>query len=58
MMDTLVPGMVAGSALHDELAALVAVGLTPNQALDTATRAAIAWMGVDGDRGTVSIGKR
>ncbi len=56
--DTLVPGVVAGVALHDELAALVAAGLTPYQALDAATRAPTVWMGVGGDRGTVEVGKR
>ncbi len=56
--DSLVPGVVAGDALHDELAALVAAGLTPYQALDAATRVPTTWMGVDGDRGTVAVGKR
>jgi imidazolonepropionase-like amidohydrolase len=56
--DTLVSGVVAGSALHDELAALVAAGLTPYRALDAATRAPTAWMGVADDRGTVEVGKR
>ena len=56
--DSLVPGVVAGAALHDELAALVAAGLTPYQALDAATRAPTTWMGVAGDRGTVTTGKR
>jgi imidazolonepropionase-like amidohydrolase len=56
--DSLVPGVVAGVALHDELAALVAAGLTPYQALDAATRAPSVWMGVAGDRGTVEVGKR
>jgi imidazolonepropionase-like amidohydrolase len=56
--DALVPGVVAGPALHDELAALVAAGLTPYQALDAATRAPTAWMGVANDRGTITTGKR
>jgi Amidohydrolase family len=56
--DSLVPGVVAGSALHDELAALVHAGLSPYQALDAATRAPTHWMGVDADRGTVAVGKR
>jgi hypothetical protein len=56
--DSLVPGVVAGAALHDELVALVAAGLTPYQALDAATRAPAAWMGTAGDRGTLEIGKR
>lgn len=56
--DALVPGVVAGAALHDELAALVAAGLTPYQALDAATRAPTVWMGAGNDRGTVTLGKR
>jgi hypothetical protein len=56
--DSMVPGVVAGSALHDELAALVHAGLTPYQALDAATRAPTHWIGVDSDRGTVAVGKR
>jgi imidazolonepropionase-like amidohydrolase len=56
--DALVAGVVAGSSLHDELVALVAAGLTPYQALDAATRVPTTWMGVGGDRGTVTIGKR
>jgi hypothetical protein len=56
--DSLVPGVVAGDALHDELAALVAAGLTPYQALDAATRVPTTWMGVADDRGTVAVGKR
>lgn len=56
--DSMVPGVVAGSALHDELAALVNSGLTPYQALDAATRAPTRWMGVDSDRGTIAVGKR
>jgi imidazolonepropionase-like amidohydrolase len=56
--DSLVPGVVAGFALHDELAALVAAGLTPYQALEAATRAPCEWMGVAEDRGTVEVGKR
>jgi imidazolonepropionase-like amidohydrolase len=56
--DSIVPGVVAGESLHDELAALVAAGLTPYQALDAATRAPTAWMGVADDRGTIEAGKR
>lgn len=56
--DSLVPGVVAGDALHDELAALVAAGLTPYDALDAATRVPTTWMGVADDRGTVAVGKR
>jgi cytosine/adenosine deaminase-related metal-dependent hydrolase len=56
--DSLVPGVVAGASLHDELAALVAAGLTPTQALEAATRVPATWMGVINDRGTIELGKR
>jgi imidazolonepropionase-like amidohydrolase len=56
--DSLVPGVVAGSAMHDELAALVEAGLTPYRALEAATRVPITWLGLEGDRGTIEVGKR
>ena len=54
--DTGVPGMAPGFALHDELAALVAAGLSNEQALMAATRAPCAWLKSDG--GTVAVGQR
>ncbi|HEX2761323.1 MAG TPA: amidohydrolase family protein [Rhizomicrobium sp.] len=42
--DSGVPGMAPGFALHDELAALVAAGLTSSQALTAATAAPGAWL--------------
>jgi imidazolonepropionase-like amidohydrolase/pimeloyl-ACP methyl ester carboxylesterase len=56
--DTTVPGMVAGSALHDELEALARAGLTSEQILTAATRLAAQWLRVQADRGTVEPGKR
>jgi len=56
--DSLVPGVVPGTSLHDELAALVSAGLTPYQALDAATRVPMTWMGASEDRGTLEVGKR
>ena len=53
-----VPGLAPGFALHQELAALVAAGLTPWQALAAATSVPAAWLGVSEDRGTVEVGKR
>ena len=47
-----------GSSLHDELAEYVAAGLTPYQALRTATVAAAEFLGVDGQVGTVAEGRR
>jgi imidazolonepropionase-like amidohydrolase len=56
--DTLVPGVVPGVALHDELEALVAAGMTNDEVLQAATRLAATWMGTADDRGTVEPGKR
>jgi imidazolonepropionase-like amidohydrolase len=53
-----VPGLAPGLALHQELTALVAAGLTPWQALAAATRVPAEWLGVSDDRGTVEVGKR
>jgi cytosine/adenosine deaminase-related metal-dependent hydrolase len=56
--DTLTSGVIAGFSLHEELALLVAAGLTPREALDAATRQPCVWLGVDSDRGTIEPGKR
>jgi len=56
--DTLTSGVVAGFSLHDELALLVGAGLTNEEALASATRLPAVWLGVDGDRGTIEVGKR
>ncbi len=56
--DTLTSGVVAGFSLPDELELLVRAGLTPEEALASATRLPAVWLGVDGDRGTVEVGKR
>lgn len=53
-----VPGVAPGFALHEELAALVAAGLSPLQALEAATVAPATWLGIIDDRGTVEVGKR
>ena len=42
--DSIVPGVVPGFALQDELSALVAAGLTNQQALTAATRAPCEWL--------------
>jgi imidazolonepropionase-like amidohydrolase len=49
---------VPGFALHRELQALVAAGLTPHQALETATVNVARFLGELDTRGTVSVGKR
>jgi imidazolonepropionase-like amidohydrolase len=56
--DALVPGVVPGFSLHDELETLVAAGLTPRQALEAATRSPAEWLGTLEDRGEVVVGKR
>lgn len=56
--DALVPGVVPGFSLHDELAALAGAGLSNRQVLDSATRLPAEWLGTLGDRGVVAAGKR
>ena len=48
---------VFGSSLHDELELLVEAGLTPVEALQSATSVAAAHFGLD-DRGVITVGKR
>lgn len=50
--------VVPGAALHDELALMVEAGLTPGEALMTATRNAARFMGEEELWGTVQIGRR
>jgi imidazolonepropionase-like amidohydrolase len=50
-------GVVPGFSLHDELELLVGAGLTPAEALASATRLPAQWLGVDGERGTIEVGK-
>jgi len=56
--DALVPGVVPGFSLHDELAALAGAGLSNRQVLDSATRLPAEWLGTIDDRGVVATGKR
>jgi hypothetical protein len=56
--DSLVPGVVPGFSLHDELEALAKAGLSNRQVLDSATRLPAEWLGTIDDRGTVTVGKR
>ena len=50
--------MVPGFAVHREMAAFVAAGLTPYQALEAATRNPAEFMGRLADAGTVAVGRR
>jgi imidazolonepropionase-like amidohydrolase len=56
--DTLWPGIVAGFAVHRELGELVAVGLTPFEALRTSTTAPFEYLGESDRAGTIEVGKR
>jgi imidazolonepropionase-like amidohydrolase len=51
------PGVVSGFSLHDELALMVEAGLTPTQALQTATVNPARFLGRLRDLGTVEQGK-
>ncbi len=55
--DTGNPFCISGFALHDELKLLVQSGLTPLEALQSATLNPARFMGKEGDFGTVAEGK-
>jgi imidazolonepropionase-like amidohydrolase len=50
-------GVVGGFSLHDEIELLVEAGLTPEEALTSATRLPSIWLGIDSKVGTVEAGK-
>lgn len=50
-------GVVAGFALHDELASLVKAGLTNEEALTSATLLSAQWLGIDKMIGTIENNK-
>jgi hypothetical protein len=56
--DAPIPGVLPGFSLHDELRLLVAAGLTPYQALRTATANPAEFLGRPGEFGTVAAGAR
>lgn len=56
--DALMPRLVAGFALHQELHELVDVGLTPYEALRTSTTIPYEYLGESKDSGTIEVGKR
>jgi imidazolonepropionase-like amidohydrolase len=55
--DVGVSGVVAGFSLHDELELLVQAGLTPQQALNSATLLSAQWLGIDKQIGSIETGK-
>jgi imidazolonepropionase-like amidohydrolase len=56
--DSLFPRLVGGFALHGELRELVAVGLTPYEALRTSTTIPFEFLGEAATGGTIEKGKR
>ena len=56
--DALLPRLVPGFALHQELHELVAVGLTPYEALRSSTTVPYEYLGEDREAGTIQVGKR
>jgi imidazolonepropionase-like amidohydrolase len=56
--DALIPTNMPGFSVHDELAELVDIGLSPFEALATATIHPMAYLGELDTAGTIEIGKR
>ena len=56
--DSLLPRLVPGFALHQELKEFVDVGLTPYEALRASTTVPYEYLGEARDAGTIEVGKR
>jgi len=56
--DSLIPSTVPGFSIHDELAELVDVGLSPYEALRSSTTEPFAFLGELEQAGTIEVGKR
>jgi len=56
--DAMNTGVIPGFSAHDELADLVAAGLSPWEALHAATVNGAEFLGQPGDRGTVAVGQK
>lgn len=56
--DAMNTGVVPGWSVHDELADLVAAGLSPWEALHAATVNGAEFLAEPGDRGTVAVGQK
>lgn len=56
--DALIPTNIPGFSIHEELAELVAVGLTPYEALRSSTTHPIEFLGELDEAGTIEVGKR
>lgn len=55
--DAGVSGVVAGFSLQDELELLVQAGLTPQEAINSATLLSAQWLGIDKQIGSIETGK-
>lgn len=55
--DAPIPAIIPGFSLVEELRTFVRAGLTPFEALVTATRAPAAFLGASGEWGTVAVGR-
>lgn len=55
--DALISGVVPGFSLLDEMELLVEAGLTPEEAISSATRLPSIWLGIDSEVGTIEVGK-
>lgn len=49
------PGVVWGFSLHNEIEILVKAGLSPEEALVSATRLPAIWLGIEDKIGTVEV---
>lgn len=56
--DAPMPGVYPGFSLHEELELLVASGLTPADALRSATLEPATFLGIADESGSVDVGKR
>jgi imidazolonepropionase-like amidohydrolase len=56
--DTMVPYLVPGYTSIDEMEHFVKAGLTPYRALRAATSEPARFLGIDGESGTIGVGKR
>lgn len=55
--DSIIPGVVYGFSLHDELELLVKSGISNQRVLESATRLPAEFLGLANDRGTIEPGK-
>lgn len=56
--DSTAPYVFPGSSLHEDIFYLVQAGLTPMQALQSATSKPAEFLGRSAERGTIAVGKR